>query len=993
MNARIPALIVLIAAAGWLVSAQSPVGRQPSATPVEEQLARHRSLGKAFYENPTTQQQSVDEFRKALALKPDSVREQLNFALATLRAGKTAEGIALLEAVEKREPKLPHPYFNLGVEFKKQGENEKALTQFQEFVRLVPDEPMGRYNLGVILKASGRMPGALREFEEAAKLDPNLAAARFQLFNGYRVAGRQDDARKMLAEFQRLKKEQDGSATPEDVDWCAYSEVYEVLDPSKIAEAPRDVALKFDDVVLGEGFTGVVMAGPTIVGWSKAGLKGFGGEVPRVGAVKHAAAGDFNNDGFVDLCVITETGPVLAALGTKAGARELPAGVFNACVWIDYDHDYDLDLILLGKESKLYRNQGTAGFVDRTADFPFVPGEAVAGVVYRIVPDTRGTDLTVSYADRPGVVYRDELAGKFRPEPLASLPANALGLTAADTNDDGKLELLWQKNGAPVLAADPDNSGRQRTDWADRILANAVAWAAADFDRNGKEDYAAVTADGKLHKLTNRTVAKNNWIGVQLTGVKNLLTAPYAEVEVKAGTLYQKKLYRGQPLTFGLRNLTAADTVRITWPNGLIQNEPNQPAGRAYIYKEAQRLSGSCPIIWTWDGEGFRYITDVLGVAPLGAAAGDGKYFEVDHDEYIFIAGDALKERDGALEVRITEELSEVAFLDKVELIAVDHPAGVAVYHNDKWKSPPFPEFRLWGVSQRIRPKFDRNPYDFQRQLNGIAEPHTLTMSFPPGAPQHAALVLAGWVDWADGSTFLAASQEVDGGLQPPVLEARNGRGEWVVINADMGMPAGKPKSIVVEVEFPSRHRDLRISTNLCVYWDDIFLSPDLAPPVASMTTLPPKTAGLRFRGFSPNVVHPERKAPEKFFYEGAMPTTLWNPTPGLYTRYGEVGPLLAAPDDKMVVMGSGDEVRLLFSAAVLPPLRSGWRRDYLLLVEGWAKDRDANTAFSQTVSPLPFRRMSAYPFERSGERHPDAAYQNEFNTRPALRLIRPLSE
>jgi tetratricopeptide (TPR) repeat protein len=983
----------VLAAAAWLVSAQSPGRKSAASAPVEERLARHRNLGKAFYENPATQQQAVEEFRRAFDLQPDSVREQLNYGLALLRAGKTAEGIEILEAVQKRDPKLPHPYFNLGVEYKKQGETDKALANFAEFAKLVPGEPMGRYNLGVMLKAAGRQKEAIAEFEEAAKLDPNLAAARFQLFNAYRQAGRQPEAQRMLAEFQRLKKEQEGSATPEDVDWCAYSEIYETIDPAKVAAAPPPVTLKFDDVVLGEGFAGVVQAGGMIVGWSKAGLKGFGGGVPAIPGVVDAAAGDFNNDGFVDLCVVTDTGVSVAVLGPKTGKLDVAAGKFHACVWLDYDHDYDLDLILLGKDSKLYRNQGQAGFADRTADFPFVAGEAIAGVVYRIVPDTRGMDLTVSYQDRSGVVYRDLLAGKYRAEDLRALPPGARGLIAADTDNDGRFELLWARGGKPALAADPDNSGIARTDWNDRILADAVAWAAGDFNRDGKEDYAAVTADGKLHRLTNRTASPNQWIGVQLTGVKNLLTAPYAEVEVKAGTLYQKKLYRGAPLVFGLRNLTSADTVRITWPNALIQNEPNQAAGRDYTYKEAQRLSGSCPIIWTWDGKGFRYITDVLGVAPLGAAAGDGKYFDTDHDEYVFIPGEALKERDGSLEVRITEELSEVAYLDQVQLIAVDHPAEVAIYHNDKWKGPPYPEFRLWGVRERIRPRLDSHPYDFRRQLNGIADMHALTMSFPESAPRRAALVLAGWVDWADGSTFLAAAQESPEGLVPPILEARDERGGWVVINPDMGMPAGKPKAIVVEVEFPSRYRDLRITTNLCVYWDDIFLSPDLDEPPATLTRLAAHDADLRFRGFSPNRVHPQRKEPERFFYEGAMPTTLWNPTPGLYTRYGQVAQLLDKVDDRFVVMGSGDEIRLLFDARRLPALPAGWSRDYLLLVDGWAKDRDANTAFSQNVLPLPFHAMSGYPFKKKGEQHPDMRYQREFNTRPGLRLIRPLTE
>jgi hypothetical protein len=92
--------------------------------------------------------------------------------------------------------------------------------------------------------------------------------------------------------------------------------------------------------------------------------------------------------------------------------------------------------------------------------------------------------------------------------------------------------------------------------------------------------------------------------------------------------------------------------------------------------------------------------------------------------------------------------------------------------------------------------------------------------------------------------------------------------------------------------------------------------------------------------------------------------------------------------------MGSGDEVALRFRAAGLPELPLGWKRDFLLLVDGWAKDADANTAFSQSVLPLPFHSMSRYPYP-AGEHYPvdeaHARYQREYNTRPALRLIRNL--
>ncbi|HEV2844134.1 MAG TPA: ASPIC/UnbV domain-containing protein, partial [Thermoanaerobaculia bacterium] len=512
----------------------------------------------------------------------------------------------------------------------------------------------------------------------------------------------------------------------------------------------------------------------------------------------------------------------------------------------------------------------------------------------------------------------------------------------------------------PFVIADLDNRGAASLVPAPEP---AAALAGADFNGDGRTDLAAVGKGGALSLFRNVTETPNRWLAVSLEGVKNLKLAPGAEVEVKAGRIYQKRSYQGAPLTFGLGARGEADAVRITWPNGLIQNETKQAGGRLAAYKEAPRLSGSCPMIFTWNGERFEFITDVLGVAPLGASAGDGQYFPVDHDEFIQIAAESLVEKDGAYEVRITEELREVAYLDEVKLIAVDHPADVEIFTNDKFKGPPFPEFRLFGVDRRVRPVAARDsagrdvldrllardrryPDSFRRNSAGVAEMHALELDFGDTARDgRAVLVLSGWVDWADGSTFLGAAQESGGGLILPRLQVKHESGRWVTVDEDMGIPAGKPKTIVVDLtgKFRSASREVRIETNLCVYWDEVFLSESTGEAPAVLTELVPATADLRFRGFSRPVIHPERKQPESFDYQTWMPVTQWNPTPGLYTRYGDVRPLLKTMDDRMAIIGSGDEIRLLFDARALPPLPAGWRRDFLLKVDGWAKDADAN--------------------------------------------------
>jgi len=1031
-----------------------------------DRLGRFRNLGKAFYENPTTQPQAVDEFKKALDLAPNSAREHINYGLALLHAGRTKEGVAELRIAQKLDPTIPHTWFNLGITYKKEGDYAPAVAQFQGLLRLLPDEPVSHYNLGVLHKLAEKRDDAMREFETAERLNPNLAAPHFQLYNLYRQAGRTADAARELEIFQKLKVLTEGAAVPEDMEWSYYAEIYDPIAPRPETEpAPPP---KFEDRRLDAGFdpatAGLLVLDafgsrrPDLLAWSSRGAQLYRNGATLVADsglagikdIRSIAAGDYDNDGLPDLCIVTATGAALYHNNKgkfEKSPIKLPAGHFAKAVWIDFDHDYDLDLILLGEDAALARNNGEAGFSDDTAAFPFVKGNAIDAAAMDLIADTNGVDLAVSYRDHAGVIYRDRLLGKYEAVPLHTLPAGAKGLAAFDVNSDswtdlaadgllllnhqGKLEPfagldakgpltfvdLANRGIADVLAANGvyRNLGLDHFAKTSAAIPAAVAAIASDFDGDGRADVALIAPDGGLHLLRNTTETHNHWLLAGLNGVKNPKLAPYAKVEIKTGSSYQKRTYSGVPLLFGVDSYKTADAVRISWPNGLIQDETEQPVDKPIEFQEAQRLSGSCPMIFTWDGSQFRFITDVLGVAPLGAASGDGSYFPVDHDEYVQIPGEAMQAVNGRYEIRITEELREVSYLDQVKLIAVDHPAPVEIFTNDKFKSPPFPEFRLFGVKQRIYPVRARDgqgrdvlprllhrdrtyPDGFRRTYLDVAELHSLDLDFGKAAPDNrAVLILNGWVDWADGSTFMAASQ-AHKDLVLPYLQVKDAAGRWQTVIEDMGIPAGKPKTIAVDLtgKFLSASREVRIVTNLCVYWDEIFMSEDTAAPPVRLTDIQADFADLHFRGFSTPVIHPQRKQPEGFDYARWMPVSMWNPTKGLYTRYGDVLPLIGAIDDRLVIMGSGDELRLLFPARAAAPLPAGWKRDFLLFVDGCAKDADANTAYGQTVEPLPFHAMSQYPY-KDGEHFPDDAahrqYREQYNTRPALRLIRPLSD
>jgi hypothetical protein len=110
-----------------------------------------------------------------------------------------------------------------------------------------------------------------------------------------------------------------------------------------------------------------------------------------------------------------------------------------------------------------------------------------------------------------------------------------------------------------------------------------------------------------------------------------------------------------------------------------------------------------------------------------------------------------------------------------------------------------------------------------------------------------------------------------------------------------------------------------------------------------------------------------------------------WKTIQGDYTRFGEVAALLQDADDCYVIMGPGEEVTLRFPAAAFGPVPPGKSRTFILKTDSYCKDMDPHTAYPDSVGPLPFHAMSAYPY-RADEHYPDneksKAYQLRFNTR-----------
>jgi len=268
------------------------------------------------------------------------------------------------------------------------------------------------------------------------------------------------------------------------------------------------------------------------------------------------------------------------------------------------------------------------------------------------------------------------------------------------------------------------------------------------------------------------------------------------------------------------------------------------------------------------------------------------------------------------------------------------------------------------ALDGRYLATFERGAYQ------GIAKDHYVEFDAPREGTAGRWLVGQGWVYPTDSSINVAVGQgrhEAPRGLS---LEAQDEAGRWVVVAPDLGFPAGKNKTVLVDLQAVAdagirSPRRLRLRTNLEVYWDRLAIADRADQAPIETTRVAAASADLGYRGFSRTNAD-RRDLPETpRYHEIANVTQRWRDLAGLYTRFGDVRELVDEVDDRYVIMNAGDELRLRFPALPDPP--AGWRRDFVLVGDGWNKDGDYNTSYSQTVQPLPSHRDAVYEAPPAG--------------------------
>lgn len=707
-----------------------------------------------------------------------------------------------------------------------------------------------------------------------------------------------------------------------------------------------------------------------------------------------AWAVDIDLDGDLDFVAARRQGGPLLLRNNYDGtftAQEIFPGVTAArgFAWLDLDNDGAADAALLDDMGRLhvFMNQRSGQFTRREPPDAMRRYQALAvadvnddGVLDLIVLGADGKPARISDRDKGQAWDVAELgaASKVR----VGAPGS-LRLVAADVDNNGAIDLVLRTPGGSAVWLADGKGGFAAL--AGELPAGVAD--VADLDGTGALSLVGTDATGRPTVHTARGTKGYQWLRVRAHAATKAggdqRINPYGiggEVELRAGVLVVKQPLDKPAVHFGLGSRKRADLLRFNWTNGALQYEFDVKPDHTYVV--TQRLKGSCPFLYTWDGEKVVFVTDFCWSTPLGMRInGQANAAFVQTTDWVKVRGELLRPRGGVYDVRVHANLWETLYLDQLGLRVIDHPPGTEVYADERFfLTPTKLQVYLTGPSSPVYRATDHKGADVTEVVRaadgryldtcgrgtyqGVTRDHWVEVDLGDDAPKSGPVYLlaTGWIHPTDSSINFAMEQGKHPRPMPLVLEVPDGTGGWRAAGPPLGFPAGKNKTCVIRLDGVAGDgvaRRVRLRTNMEIFWDALRYAKGLDASVCKQQVLPIRTAELRYRG----MVHMSQaspSAPELPHYDEVVRIgQTWRDLIGHHTRFGDVKELLEGVDDRYVIMNAGDEIALTFAAPAGPA--AGMIRDYVWASDGWSKDGDLNTRWGKTVLPLPYHGMTSY--------------------------------
>jgi parallel beta-helix repeat protein len=377
----------------------------------------------------------------------------------------------------------------------------------------------------------------------------------------------------------------------------------------------------------------------------------------------------------------------------------------------------------------------------------------------------------------------------------------------------------------------------------------------------------------------------------------------------------------------------------------------------------------SSPLLFTWNGDKYDYIADVGRGIPRNMVGTD----------YVSIPKDKMVAQGDNYNIKISQEYNEIVYYDELALTTLDHAPGIEVVTSlqrnkegefftiDDTPSNPLEScVDMYGHDclEDLQASDERWSYKDESNLN------SWVMDFGDlSGASRIQLVIESARDYSITSADLKQ------------IQVKNSSGEWV--NAYSGSaissPAGAPRRQVIDLtgKFLTDDYSVRFGYDRTRV-NYVAIDTSTQQPFTENTYYP-TSADLQFHGYT--------NVDKQFFWDhnydevSPRPFESFAPQTGMFTKYGDVSPLLDDTDDQFVIMHHGDQMDINFDY-VAPA--SGTERSFVLF--NWATFKHAKMGeVGETVEPLPYDGMTAYPYT-SPQEYPmteeNANYLKTWNTR-----------